>query len=184
MSKFCKSFSSIQRTRRWLGEAVRCNEVWIWLPSRMKCQWRAVDAAYIDFSKPLDVVSHSILTSCVGELWVQPSRKVGEELVDLSDLKNDQWFIGIYVAHLWRFWVWGQSSARPSTAPWPTSERRAFVCHTYIALRTPDTASTLKYMGYLLHFGSIFLLLTLAKLSVKKTKWRENLPLLFCLTSA
>lgn len=57
----------------------------------MKCQWRAVDAAYIDFSKPLDV-SHSILTSCVGELWVQPSRKVGEELVDLSDLKNDQWF--------------------------------------------------------------------------------------------
>lgn len=39
-------------------------------------------------------------------------------------------------------------------------------------------------MGYLLPIGSIFLLLTLAKLSVKKTKWRENLPLPFCLTSA
>lgn len=52
--------------------------------------------------------------------------------------------VGIYVAHLWRFWAWGQTSARPSTASWLTSEPRAggFTCHKYFALKIPDTANT------------------------------------------
>lgn len=50
-----------------------------------------MNAAYLDFSKPLDAVSHSIIISCTGELCVQPS-EVGEKLVDLSSSRNDQWF--------------------------------------------------------------------------------------------
>ncbi|KAK4823173.1 LOW QUALITY PROTEIN: hypothetical protein QYF61_027077, partial [Mycteria americana] len=54
--------------------------------------YRAMDAVYIDFSKPVDAVSYSILIAKWGSYGLDAFQKVSEKLAELSgSMNNDQW---------------------------------------------------------------------------------------------